>query len=506
MRRIKEVLRQHLECGLSQRVIAHSCGVARSTVGKYLQRAKELGLSWPLPTDMTEETLERLLFPTQTVQEDVDRFVPDWTQVHQELKQKGVTLQLLWHEYKQAFPEGYQYSRYCDRYRAWRGTLDVSMRQTHKAGEKLFVDYCGQTVEVTNRATGEVKEAQVFVAVLGASNYTFAQATWTQSLAEWIAVHVHAFEFLGGVPELIVPDNLRSGVTSAHRYEPQVNKTYEDMARHYGIAIVPTRIRRPKDKAKVEKGVQDVQQRILAPLRHRKFFSLTELNDAIMFLLAQHNEHPFQKLCGSRRSLFEALDQPALRPLPEHRYEYAQWLQALVNIDYHVAVDHHYYSVPYQLVGQRVDVRLTGTIVELFYKSKRVASHLRSYNKHKHSTITSHMPKGHQDYVQWTPERLVHWAEKSGGQTAKAVATILVSRSHPQQGFRACLGIMRLGKAYGAERLEAACNRALIIESVSYKSIESILKKELDKQPLASAQPPSDPIEHDNIRGPEYYQ
>jgi transposase len=475
-------------------------------VGKYLQRAKELGLSWPLPPDMTDEALERLLFPVEAVHDKAEHFIPDWAQVHQELKRKGVTLQLLWHEYKQAFPEGYQYSWYCERYRAWCGTLDVSMRQTHKGGEKLFVDYCGQTVDVTDRNTGGVKQAQIFVAVLGASSYTFAQATWTQSLPEWIAVHVNAFEFFGGVPDLIVSDNLRSGVTTAHRYEPQINRTYEDMARHYGTAIVPARVRKPKDKAKVEKGVQDVQQRILARLRHCTFFSLAELNDAIMFLLAQHNEHPFQKLCGSRRSLFEALDKPVLGALPEHRYEYAEWSRARVNIDYHVTVDEHYYSVPYQLVSQTLDVRLTGTTVELFHNSKRVASHLRSHNRHKHTTFTSHMPKGHQDYVQWTPERLVHWAEKAGGQTAKAVATILASRVHPQQGFRACLGIMRLGKVYGAERLEAACTRALIIESVSYKSIESILKKELDKQPLAPAQPPNDPIEHDNIRGPEYYQ
>jgi transposase len=505
MRRIREVLRLSLDCGLSDRVIAGSCSLARSTVAKYLQRARSAGLSWPLPDDVTDETLERLLFPVSDAGVAADRHMPDWGEVHQELKRKGVTLHLLWQEYKEAQPEGYQYSRFCSLYRGWRGTLDVSMRQDHKAGEKLFVDYCGQTAAVTDQLTGAVREAQVFVAVLGASNYTFAVATWTQSLPEWLAAHVQAFAFFGGVPELIVPDNLLSGVSVSDRYEPEINRSYEEMARHYGVAILPARVRKPKDKAKVEKGVQDVEQRILAPLRHRTFFSMSELNDAIFRLLERHNEQPFQKLSGSRRSLFETLDKPALRPLPDHPYEYSQWLKVRVNIDYHVAVDGHYYSVPYQLVKEQLDVRLTATIVECFHRNKRVASHFRSHHKNQHTTATAHMPKGHQHYAQWTPERLVRWAGKTGGETARAVETILGSRSHPQQGFRACMGIMRLGKVYGPERLEAACARALAIKSVSYKSIESILKKELDKQPLSPKPPATDPIDHDNIRGPEYY-
>jgi transposase len=480
--------------------------LARSTVAKYLHRAGEAGLSWPLPEAMSDEALEQSLFRPSVSNDAVDRFVPDWAEIHQELKRKGVTLNLLWHEYKEAHPDGYQYSYFCAHYREWRGTLDVSMRQDHKAGEKLFVDYCGQTVAVTDRSTGVIREAQIFVAVLGASNYTFAEATWTQSLPEWIMSHVHAFQFFGGIPELIVPDNLRTGITSAHPYEPELNRTYEDMTRHYGTAVVPARVRKPKDKAKVEKGVQDVEHRILAPLRHRTFFCLKELNDAVAWLLVRHNEQPFQKLNGSRRSLFEALDKPLLKPLPGQPYEYAEWLKVRVNIDYHVAVDGHYYSVPYQLVKEQLDVRLTATVVECFHKNKRIASHFRSHQKNQHTTVTAHMPQGHQHYAQWTPERLVRWAEKTGGETAKAVEIILESRSHPQQGFRACLGIMRLGKVYGPERLEAACARARAIESVSYKSIESILKKELDKQPLSPKQPEKSSIEHDNIRGPEYYR
>jgi transposase len=506
MRGIKEVLRLKWSCGLSERSIAQSCSLARSTVAKYLRRAQDAGLRWPLPDDMTEEELERRLFPRHRVVHESPRFVLDWAEVHKELKRKDVTLRLVWEEYKQTHPDGLQYSHFCKRYRTWRGTVDLPMRQQHKAGEKMFVDYCGQTVPVTDRATGEIHEAQIFVAVLGASNYTYVEACWSQDLPEWIAAHVHAFRFWGGASALVVPDNLRAGISVAHRYEPEPNRTYEEFARHYGCAILPARVRRPKDKAKAQKGVQDVERRILAPLRHRTFFSLAELNEAIAWALVQYNERPFQKLPGSRRLLFEQLDKPMLRPLPAQPYEYAEWKKARVNIDYHVAVDGRYYSVPYQLVNQQLDIRLTVTAIECFHKNKRVASHLRAPRPGQYTTVAAHMPKAHQDYVQWTPERLVHWAHKTGPETARVVETILTSRPHPQQGFRACLGLMRLGKEYGDERLEAACARALAVAAVGFKSIESMLKRGLDKQPLPQKSAENPPVAHDNIRGPEYYR
>jgi len=506
MRRIREVLRQRWECGLSERTVASSCSLARSTVAKYVQRAQAAGLSWPLPEGLTDEELERRLFPAESPAETGAAIVPDWADVHRQLSRKGMTLRLAWEEYKAAHPDGLQYTQFCVRYRAWRETLDLPMRQDHKAGEKLFVDYCGQTMPVTDRKTGEVHEAQIFVAVLGASSYTYVEACWTQRLPEWIMVHVHTFAYLGGVPALVVCDNLRAGVSLAHRYEPEANRTYEDLAEHYGCAVLPTRVRKPKDKAKVEKGVQDVERRILAPLRGRTFFSLAELNEAIAPLLVQHNEHPFQKLPGSRRSLFEELDRPALRLLPPHPYEYAEWRKARVNIDYHVAVGGNFYSVPYQLVNEWLDVRLTTTAVECFHKHKRVASHLRLQRQGQYATVTAHMPKAHQDYAQWTPERLVHWAGKTGPETVRVVETILRSRPHPQQGFRACLGLMRLGKEYGPERLEAACTRALATHTVGFKSIESILKRGLDKTALPQKPPEKPPLDHDNIRGPEYYR
>lgn len=459
MRKIREVLRQRWEWGLSERLVAASCSLARSTVAKYVKRAVEAGLSWPLPEEMTDEELERCLFPISLADETGSRFIPEWSEVHRQLARKGVSLQLVWEEYKEAHPDGLQYTQFCVRYREWRETLDLPMRQEHKAGEKLFVDFCGQTMPITDRKTGEIRQAQVFVAVLGASNYTYVEACWTQGLPEWIMAHVHAFQFIGGVPALTISDNLKAGVAAAHRYEPEVNRTYEELAEHYGCALLPARVRKPKDKAKVEKGVQDVERRILAALRHNTFFHLDELNEAIKWRLVQYNERPFQKLDGCRRSIFEQLDKPALRPLPAQPYEYAEWKKARVNIDYHVSVDGAYYSVPYQLVNQSIDVRVTLTCVEFFHKSKRVASHLRLQRKGQYATVAAHMPKGHQEFVEWTPERLVRWAEKTGPLTVQVVESIIRGRPHPQQGFRACLGLMRLGKEYGPERLEAACAR-----------------------------------------------
>lgn len=506
MRRIRDILRLKWSCGLGDRAVAQACSVSRSTVSKYVRRACEVGLSWPLPEGLTDEELERRLFCGNLPDEDGARFIPDWIEVRRQLAQKGVTLRLVWEEYKEAHPDGLQYTQFCVRYRAWRETLDLPMRQEHKAGERLFVDYCGQTMPIADPKTGEVRQAQVFVAVLGASNYTYAEACWAQTLPEWITAHVHAFAFYGGVPALVVCDNLKAGVASAHRYEPEANRTYADLAEHYGCAVLPTRVRKPKDKAKAEKGVQDVERRILAPLRHRTFFSLSELNEAIEWRLIQYNEQPFQKLEGSRRSLFEQLDKPALLPLPAEPYEYAEWRKARVNVDYHVTVDGNYYSVPYQLVNESIDVRATQTGVECFHKNKRVASHLRLQRKGHYATLTAHMPKNHKDYAQWTPERLVRWAEKSGPHTAQVVESILRARPHPQQGFRACLGLMRLGKEHGADRLEAACTRALAAKTVSFRSIESILKRKLDLRPLPQKPPEKPPLEHDNIRGPEYYR
>jgi transposase len=504
MRTIKEILRLRWEVGLPYQAIAVSCRKGQTTVRDYVLRAEAAGLSWPLPEELDEEALERLLFPPPP-ESPRHRPLPEWSVLHQELRRKGVTLGLLWQEYRAVHPEGYGYSQFCALYHQWANGLEPVLRQHYVAGEKLLVDYAGPTVPVVDRHTGEVRQAQIFVAVLGASNYTFVEATWTQGLADWIESHRRCFEFLGGVPALITPDNIKSGVTSPCFYDPDLNRSYQKLAEHYGAAVVPARIRRPRDKAKAEAGVQGVERWILARLRHRTFFSLAELNAAIRELLVEYNRRPFQKLEGCRESLFISLDRPALRPLPAHPYEYAQWKKARVNIDYHVEVDRHWYSVPHTLIRQQVEVRLGAHTVEILHKGKRVASHPRSFSQGRHTTVLEHMPRHHREYVQRSPQRLVRWAQQTGDACAQVVEQILVSRAHPVQGYRACLGVLRLGRQHGPARLEAACARALALGALSYQSIKSILAHGLENQPLPSTPTAPPPIRHAHIRGAHYY-
>lgn len=504
MRKIRDVLRLRHEAGLSHEKIARAVGISKGAVAKYLSLSQARGLSWPLPEDLDDTALERLLFP---VAETPVRLVePDFSAIHQELKRKGVTLQLLWSEYATTHGErAYRYSRYCDLYRAWAGRQKRSMRQLHQAGEKLFIDYCGPTMEVVDPTSGEIRHVQIFVAVLGASSYTYAEATWTQGLPDWIASHQRAFAFFGGVPALLVPDNLRSAVSRPCRYAPEPNETYQELARHYATAILPARPYKPQDKAKAEVGVQVVERWILARLRHHTFLSLDQLNGAIAKLLVELNERPFQKLPGSRKSAFESLDRPALKPLPASRYDYAEWKQAKVGIDYHVEVGRHYYSVPHRLVGQRLDVRASTALVEVFHKGSRVASHPRK-PKGGFTTHPEHMPKSHQRHQSWTPGRFMNWAADIGPCTLEVVKRQLTERPHPEHGYRACLGLLNLAKRFSRPRLEDACERALALGSPSYRSIQSILDNGLDRQPQPSATTEQGELPlHTNVRGPGYY-
>jgi len=507
MRKIKEVLRLGLAEGLSCRLVGKATGLATTTVFDYLARAKAAGLSWPLAEGSDDAALERLLF-RQPAAPANPRPLPDWAEVDRELRsKKNVTLALLHLEYKEQHPEGYQYSQFCRHYHAWRGTLDLVMRHEHKAGERCFVDWAGQTVPIFDPASGETAfAAQIFVAVLGASSHTYAEGFPSQELGHWISGHVHAFEAWGGVTRIVVPDNPRTGVTMAHRYEPILNATYAEMAAHYGVAVIPARPRKPRDKAKVEVGVQVVQRWILARLRRRRFFSLAELNAAITELLRELNARPFKKLAGSRQSRFDELERPALRPLPQARYQFALWTSATVNIDYHAQVDHHYYSAPHQHVRERVDMRLSATTVEIFLRGRRIAGHLRSHVRGGYTTAAEHMPESHRRHLEWTPGRIVRWAEETGPQTASLVKAVMESRPHPEQGYRSCLGIMRLGRRFGDERLEAACSRALAIRGLSYRSVESILKNGLDREALPAAPGVTTPRVHENVRGPDYYR
>ena len=506
MRTIKEVLRLKWEEGFSTTQVAHSCNIARSTVREYVARAEHAGLSWPQAADLDDTRLEALLFPPPAMGDIPQRGALDMEYIHRELARKSVTLRLLWLEYKEANPEGYQYSQYCLLYRQWRGTLDVSLRHHHRAGEKLFVDYAGQTIPITDPSTGTTRDAFLFVATLGASSYTFAWASLSRDLPSWIDAHVRALRFFGGIPEIIVPDNLKTGVKKPCYYEPDINPTYLKMACHYGTVIIPARVVKPKDKAKVESAVLLAERWILAALRNHTFFSVEALNRAIARKLEDLNNRKFQKMDATRRSLYETIDLPALKPLPSTPYEYAECKKARVNIDYHVDIDKHFYSVPYQLVKEQVEVWLTNGTVEILYKNRRVASHARSYEHYQYTTVTEHMPASHRKYREWTPSRIIRWAGQNGPATGALVASIMEHRRHPEQGFRSCLGIMRLVTRYSPERVEAACRRALGLRAYSYKSVESILKHNLDLQPVESPTVQDHPIIHYNIRGRDYYR
>jgi len=504
MRKFREILRLKVECGKSIREIGRSCSISHVTVSRYLERVKVAQLSYDQIKELDDNELKRATRIGISHNAESGKALPDWNYIHQELKKKGVTLQLLWQEYKEIHPDGYQSTQFCELYAKWKKTLKISLRQTHKAGEKTFVDYAGQTIPVINRHTGEAQEAQIFVSVLGASNYTYSEATWDQSLPNWIGSHVRCYEYYGGVTRITVPDNLKAGVSKSCKYEPDINPTYHDMAVHYGTVIMPARAYKPKDKAKVEAGVLVVERWILAALRNRTFFSLAELNAAIRELLEVLNNRPFKKLDGTRKSCFVQIEKKELLPLPENRYEFAEWKKVKPNIDYHVEIAGHYYSVPYQLRHKQLEARYTALTVEIFHNSNRVTSHLRDDSKGKHTTIKEHMPESHRAYLEWTPTRLIKWAEKTGKSTAELIEAILDARKYPELAYRSCLGILRLGKYYPADRIEAACRRALIIKGYSYKSVSSILKTGLDKQCLCRKIPES-VIRHNNIRGREYF-
>ena len=504
MRKIRDVLRLQ-DSGFSERRIATSLNIGSTSAGEYIRRARRAGLAWPLPRDLTDEALERLLFPASSPDVPPDqRPRPDWTWVYREKRKPNVTLSLLWEEYRAAHPDGYSLSHFCDLYRDWEGRLAPTMRQAHVAGEKMFVDYAGATLEVIDGATGEIRQAQIFVAVLGASSYTYAEATWSQTLPDWIGAHGRAFAFFGGVPAQVISDNLKSGVTKACFYDPQVNRTYAEMAAHYGTAVIPARPRKPRDKAKVEVGVQVVERWILAKLRNRRFFSLAEANAAIRQLLDELNARVTRHLGASRRQLFEQLDRPALLDLPVEPYAYAEWKECRAGLDYHVEVDKHYYSVPHALLRQKFWARMTDRTVEIFHRGKRVACHLRGSSNRRHTTVTEHMPSAHRRLAAWTPQRIRHYAASIGPNAEALVDIIMRSRPHPEQGFRSSIGIIRLAKTHGSERLEAACERAIDIGARSYSSVASILRNNLDRRkPKRAADGPA--IDHANIRGPKYF-
>lgn len=509
MRKIKEVLRLKLDCGISEREISRSCSLSRSTVAEYVRRAIAAGINWQEVVSLTDTQIEERLFPPQPTLSTIQRPQPDCEDIYNQLRtyrKFNLTLAQLWLEYKEKHPDGYQYSQWCDIYRRWRKKLDYCMRQEHRAGEKVFIDY-SDGLSIIDPATGEFILTQLFLAVWGASNYTYAEATLSQTMPDWIGSHGRAFQYFGCVPRVLVPDNLKSGVSDACYYEPELNPTYTNMAEHYGCAVLPARPRKPKDKAKAEVGVLIAQRWILAVLRLRTFYSLADLNTAIRQCLERLNTRPLRRAKQSRRELFEAIDRPNALPLPQRPYEYAEWSKARVSIDYHIEIDNHYYSVPFQLLHERLDIRLTASIVEAFRKGERIAAHARSYVKGGYTTMKEHMPLAHRYYAEWNPARFMQWASKTGQATAQLVEKILTTRPYPEQGYRACLGIIRLERHYEPARVEAAAKRALKFNTCSYRSMKSILSTGLDRQHDSSEQPELPGLlPHRNIRGQEYYQ
>ncbi|HEY5410195.1 MAG TPA: IS21 family transposase [Caulobacteraceae bacterium] len=504
MRHIRELLRLKFENGLPGRVIAASLGISKGAVNDYLARLVVAGLTWPLPEDLTDTALERRLFPGPPSAGSAGRPEPNWAYVDAELRRKGVTRSLLWQEYRADHPEGYGYSWFCQHFDAWKGRVSATMRQRHGAGEKVFVDYAGDTIDVIDPATGAARPMKLFVAAMGASSYVYAEARPSEGLADWIGCHVGLFAFLGGVPGMIVCDNLKSGVTKPDRYEPAINRTYQEMARHYGTSVVPARPYKPRDKAKVEQSVLLAQRWVVARLRNRRFFSLAELNCAIAELVGELNARLMRGYGASRAELFAQIDTPALKALPAQPYAFATWKRCRVAPDYHVEVEGCFYSVPYGLIREAIDVRVADRTIEAFHKGERVASHAKSPGRRGHITVPEHMPSSHRRHAAWTPARMMAAADKIGPAAAALFAEIMTDRPHPEQGFRTCLGILALEKTYGQARIEAACQRAGVIRARSVSSVRSILKTGLDRAFL-DPEPDPEPLRHGNIRGRTYF-
>jgi transposase len=505
MRKLREIIRLKLQAGQSGRAIARSCALSPSTVGDYLGRIALAGLAWPLPPELDDDAaLERLLFPDEHHPVS-NRPEPDWIYVHRQLQRRHVTKQLLWQEYKEATPNGLQYSQFCDRYLLWARPLSATMRQAHHAGEKTFIDFSGSGLDVVHPLTGECQTAVLFLAVLGASNLTYAEPVLHQDLPTWVGCHVRAFEYFGGTTEIWVPDNPRVGVTKASKYEPLLNRTYEDLSAHFGAAVIPARPYKPRDKAKVEVAVLVASRWILAVLRNRTFYSLEEMRAAVAELLEKLNHRRMRRLKKSRREHFEEIERAALKPLPVRPYEYAEWTQPKVDLSYHVEHDDHFYSVHYSLIGEQLDLRATEATVEIFRRGTRIESYPRSYAKGKYTTLKHHMPRAHLDQVEWTPERLTDWARKTGPNTVALLEAIMASKAHPQQGFKACLGILRLARQYAAQRIERAAARALHFRTLNSGSVASMLKNHLDQLPLPGEEPQQALPLHENIRGGGYY-
>ena len=503
MRQLKEIARLHLTQSLGIREIARACNIAPSTSQSYVSRLEESGLDYVAIDSMDEDEL-RDLFRGKP-QEKQKKPFPDLQYLAREMRKKGVTLQLLYEEHSQDHPDGYRRTQFFQLYKDWVKKANPTMRLNHKAGDKVFIDFSGDKPSYCDPETGVITEVELYVAVAGGTSYTFATAVPSQKIEDFCRATIEMFEFFGGCSRCIVLDNLKSGVTHACYYDPEINKTFADLADHYDVAVLPTRVKKPKDKAKVESGVLNSQRRILAALRNREFFSLHELNEAIEEELRKLNNRPMQVTGKSRYELFMELEKPVLKPLPSRRFSTCLWKKAKVHIDYHVEVKKSFYSVPYKLIGHHVEIKYNDRVVEIFHKYKRVASHVRTHRRGKYITEDSHMPSEHRCYLEWTPARIKKWGATIGPHTRDLMEKIMDSQRHPEHGFRGCLGIVRLAKTYSPERVEQASRKALHVGAYSYRSMKSILSKGLDKIVVLERPSTQETIHHDNVRGGAYY-
>lgn len=509
MTEYRQILRLYGQ-GISQRSIAESLNCSRNTVAKVLNRAKELNLSWPLAPETTDDSLDKIFYPSTVT--PTERRIPDCEYIHRELARRNVNLKLLWTEYCQECADARQlplmYSQYCYYYQQYSQKTRATMHIPRIPGEQIEVDWAGQTTEIVDNITGEVIRAYVFVGVLSYSQYVYAEAFLSQNLENWIAAHVNMFQFFGGVTKMLIPDNLKTGVDQVSWYTTVINKTYQEMSEHYDTAVIPARVRKPKDKPNAEGSVRIASTWIIAALRNQKFFTLYELNEAVKEKLSIINAKPFQKKEGCRLSVFLAEEKPMLLSLPSTPYELATWKVATVQLNYHITVEKMHYSVPYEYIKHKVDARVTRNVIEVFYSNLRICSHRRLYGDFgQYSTVVEHMPPNHQSYVQWNADRFVRWAESVGPNTTIAIKAILASYKVEQQGYRSCLGLLKMADKYSVDRLESACSRALTYTpNPSYKSIKTILSTGQDKRKVEETPPPIDASsQYGFTRGAAYY-
>jgi transposase len=509
MKRVREALRLYEKCGLSLRKTAQALSVSRPVLTDYLTRCREHEISYDKACELTDAQLSSV-FQTDITQKNThyQTLLGLFPEYARELSRLGVTRQFLWEEYRNDHNGTYSYSQFCYHFQQWNDKQEVSMVIEHKAGDKLYVDYTGKKLQLVDYKTGEITPVEIFVATLGASKLIYAEAVRSQKKQDFIQAQVNTLEYIGGVPQAIVPDCLKSAVSKGHRYEPDINPEYQKFAEHYETTILAARPYKPKDKAVVEGAVKIVYQCIFAPLRDRVFHTIDELNVAIREELEKLNNRVMQQYKKSRWEMFHDIEKEYLSPLPVETYQYQEYRRLKVQCNYHVylSTDKHYYSVPYSYLGKHVELFYTPTSVEIFHNNQRIALHRRNQHTYGYTTVHEHLPPQHRYKDNWNSEKLLSWGESIGRHVRDVVDTILSRKTHPEQGFKSCMGILNLTKKYDHTRLDKACQKALMYEYVSYKGIENMLKNGVEENMQQELFKEYTHGIHENVRGQKYYK